>query len=145
MNFVSLLKKVIPVMAIFVVTLGILNMGSYDPYDELSVLVPASVQATSSFGGVSGFDIPSLTIPSLNEPDANFMKSLEHAEKIVKRNAKNLLDTSKKSRQYVHPDLYSGLEDANTVGTQRTVVKTGKDKSGRKVVQYSNGDIEYAE
>lgn len=38
-----------------------------------------------------------------------------------------------------------GMDTSGNGNNQRTVVRTGKDKSGKKVVQYSDGSIEYSE
>ncbi len=48
-------------MVILFVVLGVMNSGSYDPYNELTVLSPDSVQATSDFS------IPEVEIPEIPE------------------------------------------------------------------------------
>ena len=68
MNLISLLKKVMPVMVFFAVTFGVLNMGSYDPYNELTVLTPASVEATTGLS-TPGLSTPTLSSPSLSNPE----------------------------------------------------------------------------
>ncbi len=56
MNVSNFLKKITPAVVLFVVILGALNVGSYDPYNELTVLTPEAASAA--------FDT-ALTIPSL--------------------------------------------------------------------------------
>jgi uncharacterized repeat protein (TIGR01451 family) len=60
MKLFTFLKKVAPVMVIFVVVLGVLNFGSYDPYNELTVLTPNSVSAEAALA------VPVLTVPTLS-------------------------------------------------------------------------------
>jgi hypothetical protein len=47
-TFTSILKKVTPLLALLVVVLGVLNFGSYDPYNELSSISPEVVEASAA-------------------------------------------------------------------------------------------------
>jgi hypothetical protein len=59
------LKKIAPAVAIFVVVLGVLNFGTYDPYNELTVLTPENAQAVVATGGLT---VPTLSSPTLTTP-----------------------------------------------------------------------------
>lgn len=72
MKFLSHLKRVTPFLLITVLTLGVLNFGSYDPYDELGSLSPSSVFADQE---VSSIALTALTSPELDKSE--FSKSYE--------------------------------------------------------------------
>ncbi len=61
MKFLSYLKKTTPFLLVVVFALGVLNFGSYDPYNELGNLTPNTAFATESG---SFFSIPAFTTPS---------------------------------------------------------------------------------
>src|SRR3989338_2359190 len=44
----TFLKKVAPMLAVFALTISVLNFGSYDPYNELTVLAPEAAEASYS-------------------------------------------------------------------------------------------------
>ena len=58
MKFLTCLKRATPIMLVVVFALGVLNFGSYNPYNELGSLTPDSAFATESG---SYFDIPAFT------------------------------------------------------------------------------------
>ena len=53
MKFLSHLKRVTPFLLIIVLTLGVLNFGSYDPYNELGSLTPSSVFADQEANSIA--------------------------------------------------------------------------------------------
>ncbi len=53
MKFLSHLKRVTPFLLIIVLTLGVLNFGSYDPYNELGSLTPSSVFANQEASSIA--------------------------------------------------------------------------------------------
>ena len=65
MNITNVLKKMTPALVLFVVILGVLNVGSYDPYNELTVLSPEAALAQLAVPSLSA---PSLTTPTLSTP-----------------------------------------------------------------------------
>ncbi len=70
MKFLSYLRKTTPFLLVIVLSLSVLNFGSYDPYNELSNLTPNSALATDSG---SFFNAPSFTSPNyfLNSKTVN--------------------------------------------------------------------------
>lgn len=65
MNVTNFLKKITPAVVLFVVILGALNAGTYDPYNELTVLTPEVARASLVAPSLA---IPSLTTPTLSAP-----------------------------------------------------------------------------
>ena len=65
MNITNVLKKLTPALVLFVFILGALNVGSYDPYNELNVLTPDVALAQLA---VPSLGLPSLSTPTLNAP-----------------------------------------------------------------------------
>jgi hypothetical protein len=74
---------------------------------------------------------------------------LERSTKKYRQHTSAYLNANRKN----HPEAIKEYEKAFEYSPDskvdapapRTVVRTGKDKSGRKVVQYSDGGIEYVE
>lgn len=58
MKFLTCLKRATPLMLVAVLVLGVLNLGSYDPYNELGSLTPNNALATES---ESNFVSPTFT------------------------------------------------------------------------------------
>src|SRR3989344_3990763 len=59
----TFLKKVAPMLAVFALTISVLNFGSYDPYNELTVLTPEVAQAQLA---VSDLDLTNLDLDSIS-------------------------------------------------------------------------------
>lgn len=53
----TFLKKVTPMLAVFALVIGVLNFGSYDPYNELAVLTPEVAQAQLALTGLNLNDL----------------------------------------------------------------------------------------
>ena len=70
MNVSNFLKKMTPAVVLFVVILGALNIGSYDPYNELTVLTPDMAMAQLVVPGLTtpSFGTPTLSAPTLTQP-----------------------------------------------------------------------------
>ena len=75
MKFLSNLKRVIPFLLIIVLTLGVLNFGSYDPYNELGSLTPSSVFANQDGSSIALTALTSDKSDSDDEDDEEVEKS----------------------------------------------------------------------
>ena len=70
----TFLKKVAPMLAVFALTISVLNFGSYDPYNELTVLTPEVAQADLSVPNlnVNNLDINSLGGTSVSSSNYSY-------------------------------------------------------------------------
>lgn len=119
MKFLSHLKQVTPFLLITVITLGVLNFGSYDPYNELGSLTPSSVFADQE---VSSIALTALTSSELDKSE--FLKSYEDSRDNDDKSDDESDDKSGYS-EYAHQTMGSCKVWANTsevyVGSDITI------------------------
>ncbi len=93
MQLFKFLKKSTPVLFVLVLTLGILNSGSYDPYNELGSLTPDSALAT-------GFS-HDLTIPFFTSQIENKSETKSEDDSDDTDNEKTVEKSSSSYKSYV--------------------------------------------
>lgn len=84
-------------------------------------------------------------LPMLTNPKGNFKAGMQRLQKWITKQYNYNIKMGNISRTKMPGEMVDVINNENNpTPTQRTVTRTGTAKDGRKVIQYSDGSIEYA-